>query len=153
AAGFPAAARPDSGRFSHMMGYAAGMPLNSTPLSTRGRLSGTQALERGFRLIKEVAASDISGVRLVDLVARTGLARSTAHRLLDCMVAEGLLIRERGGRYHLGRELYDLGLLATHRYDLNGYGFGPLRTLAETLGDTVFLTRRVGLDMVCVERI
>lgn len=115
--------------------------------------TGTQSLERGFALLNEVAASDISGIRLVDLVARTKMARSTAHRLLGCMVEEGLLIQEADGRYHLGRNVYNLGLLATHRYDVNGFGFGPLRALAESLGDTVFLTRRVGLDMVCVERI
>ncbi|WP_210490885.1 IclR family transcriptional regulator [Microvirga antarctica] len=115
--------------------------------------TGTQALERGVALLKEVAASEIGGARMTDLAARSGLSRSTTHRLLDCLVQQDLVRKDNSGRYHLGRGVYELGLLATHSYDMSAFSFGPLRDLATALGDTVFLTRRVGLDMVCVERV
>lgn len=115
--------------------------------------TGTAALERGLSLLLEVAQSDIGGATLSMLVKRSGMPRSTVFRLLDCLVREGLLHKDASRTYHLGSKIYDLGLLASHRFDLSGYSFAVLRRLAETLGDTVFLNRRSGLDMVCIERI
>ncbi|CAH1656655.1 MAG: IclR family transcriptional regulator [Chelatococcus sp.] len=115
--------------------------------------TGTAALERGLNLLLEVAQSDIGGATLTALVKRSGLPRSTVFRLLDCLVREGLLHKDISRTYHLGSKIYDLGLLASHRFDLSGYSFAVLRQLAETLGDTIFLNRRSGLDMVCIERI
>ena len=117
------------------------------------RGTGTQALERGLSLLREVAVTDIGGARLADLMARSGLSRSTTHRLLDCLVREEFLRKDAGGRYRLGRSGYDLGLLATHRYEMQGASQQSLKALAASLGETIFLTRRMGLDMVCVERI
>jgi DNA-binding IclR family transcriptional regulator len=114
---------------------------------------GTQALQRGLALLREIAVSDVSGITLSELVRRAGLTRSTTHRLLECLVLEELAIKGDGKRYHLGRRAYDLGLLATHRYEMRGVSLAPLRQLAQDLGETVFLTRRFGLDVICLERV
>ena len=47
-----------------------------------GRLSGTQSIERALTLIREIAAHNRTGSRLLDLASRTGLQRPTVHRML-----------------------------------------------------------------------
>src|SRR5690606_27936375 len=100
--------------------------------------SGTQALERGLSLLRDVAVSDTGGVRLTDLIGRSGLSRSTTHRLLAYLVREEFLHKDPAGSYHLGRGAYDIGLLATHRYEMSGISREPLRLTAARLGDALF---------------
>src|SRR5690606_4011255 len=55
-------------------------------------------------------------------------------------------------RYRLGRMAFELGLAASSMYDLRDACRAPLRALAETVGDTVYLTVRSGLEGVCEDR-
>ncbi len=53
---------------------------------------------------------------LTEMAMRSGLARSTAHRLLAELEAWQGLVRRPDGRYEIGRRIWDLGLLApVHR--------------------------------------
>ncbi len=95
----------------------------------------------------------IHGTRLIDLAARTKLRYPTAHRILQCLVKQGLVEKHLGTRcYSLGPLLYELGLAATPRTNLKNICEPFLSRLAEITGDTVFLNVRSGLDAVCIDR-
>src|SRR5918993_5989553 len=118
-----------------------------------GRLSGTQSIERALTLIREIAAHNRSGSRLLDLATRTGLQRPTVHRMLQCLTLENMVQQDpETHRYYLGRMVFELGLTAAPRYNLREICHPAMSRIAEATGDTVFLTQRSGLDAVCVDR-
>jgi DNA-binding IclR family transcriptional regulator len=56
-------------------------------------------------------------------------------------------------RYSLGPLLFELGILATHRFNLKEVSQPVVAQLAEETGDTTFLFLRSGYDAVCISRI
>src|SRR5687767_14511018 len=118
-----------------------------------GRLSGTQSIERALTLIREIAAYNRTGSRLLDLASRTGLQRPTVHRMLKCLTLEDMVQQDpETHRYFLGPMVFELGLTATPRFNLRETCHPALTRIAEATGDTVFLTQRSGLDSVCLDR-
>ena len=117
------------------------------------RLSGTQSIERALTLMREIAAHNRSGSRLLDLASRTGLQRPTVHRMLKCLTLEDMVQQDPDThRYYLGPMVFELGLTAAPRYNLREICHPALSRIAEATGDTVFLTQRSGLDAVCLDR-
>lgn len=118
-----------------------------------GRLSGTQSIERALTLIREIAAHNRTGSRLLDLASRTGLQRPTVHRMLKCLTLENMVQQDPDShRYYLGPMVFELGLTAAPRFNLREICHPAMNRIAEATGDTVFLTQRSGLDSVCVDR-
>jgi len=118
-----------------------------------GKLSGTQSIERALTLLREIAAHNRGGSRLLDLAARTGLQRPTVHRMLKCLAAESMVQQNpETHRYFLGPMVFELGLTAAPRFNLREICHPALTRIAEATNDTVFLTQRSGLDAVCVDR-
>src|SRR5258708_19395822 len=75
-----------------------------------GSTSEVQVLDRAVRVLEAVEARPQT---LAELVASTGLARATAHRLAVALEAHGLVARDPGGRFVLGPALSRLGAPAT----------------------------------------
>jgi DNA-binding IclR family transcriptional regulator len=124
-----------------------------TEASAGTRLTGTQSIERALTLLREIAAHNRSGSRLLDLATRTALQRPTVHRMLKCLAAENMVQQDPDThRYFLGSMLFELGLTAAPRYNLREICHPALTRIAEATGDTVFLTQRSGLDSVCLDR-
>ena len=124
-----------------------------TEASAGTRLTGTQSIERALTLLREIAAHNRSGSRLLDLATRTALQRPTVHRMLKCLAAENMVQQDADThRYFLGSMLFELGLTAAPRYNLREICHPALTRIAEATGDTVFLTQRSGLDSVCLDR-
>jgi DNA-binding IclR family transcriptional regulator len=118
-----------------------------------GRLSGTQSIERALTLMREIAAHNRTGSRLLDLASRTGLQRPTVHRMLKCLTLENMVQQDPDShRYYLGPMVFELGLTAAPRFNLREICHPSMNRIAEATGDTVFLTQRSGLDSVCVDR-
>ncbi len=114
---------------------------------------GAQSIHRAVVLLREIASTGRAGVRLVDLVARTGLEHPTVHRMLKALAAEGMVQQHpENRRYALSHLVYELGLAATPRVDLRAICQAPLDRLAQASGDTVFLNIRSGFDTVCLDR-
>ena len=108
---------------------------------------------RAIAVLKEVAAENREGLRLTHLAQRLRLETPTAHRILSCLIEERALTRDRATkRYHLGPVVFELGLVATPQLDLRELCAPMLQRLAEETADTVFLTKRSGLDGVCLLR-
>jgi len=127
------------------------MPKQSAAVP--GRLSGTQSIERALTLLREIAAHNRSGSRLLDLATRTALQRPTVHRMLKCLANENMVQQDPDShRYFLGSMVFELGLTAAPRFNLREICHPALTRIAEATGDTVFLTQRSGLDAVCIDR-
>lgn len=117
------------------------------------RLSGTQSIERALLLLREIAAHNRTGSRLLDLATRTGLQRPTVHRMLKCLTLEGMVQQDPDThRYYLGSMVFELGLTAAPRFNLRDICHPAMTRIADATGDTVFLTQRSGLDSVCLDR-
>jgi DNA-binding IclR family transcriptional regulator len=129
------------------------MPTRRTDDDEASRLTGTQSIERALTLLREIAAHNRGGSRLLDLATRTGLQRPTVHRMLKCLATESMVQQDPDThRYFLGPMVFELGLTATPRFNLREICHPALTRIAEATGDTVFLTQRSGLDSVCLDR-
>jgi DNA-binding IclR family transcriptional regulator len=75
--------------------------------------TSAQTVQRAMSLLRLIASNQTRDLRLVDLADATGLNKSTAHRLLQCLLEERMLTRGRKrSDYRLGPLLYELGLAA-----------------------------------------
>jgi DNA-binding IclR family transcriptional regulator len=115
--------------------------------------AGTQSLRRAVSLLRELSTRMAGGWTLTELATQCELDRTTAHRMLDGLMREGLVSRhEPTRRYVLGPMAFELGLAAAPRFDPRGACAAGLQRLAERTGDTIFLSVRSGGDTVCVDR-
>lgn len=102
---------------------------------------GTQSIQRAFLLLNHVAENHESGSELRDLVANTGLDRTTTYRLLSTLVANGLVHRDPiSKKYRLGISAMKIGLSAMTRSPILESTRNILLSLARTTEDSVFLT-------------
>jgi DNA-binding IclR family transcriptional regulator len=128
------------------------MPSRMDP-APGARLTGTQSIERSLTLLREIAAQNRRGSRLLDLATRTGLQRPTVHRMLKCLAAEDMVQQDPDThRYFLGPMVFELGLTAAPRFNLREICRPALMRIAEATADTVFLVQRSGLDAICLDR-
>lgn len=116
--------------------------------------AGTQSIRRAVDVLREVATYNKNGVRLVDLVEHLGLERSTTHRILQCLIYEGLLVEKHpGNRYVLGPLAFELGLAAGKRFNLADELRPHMQAVANETQDVVFLSVRSGLATSCIARV
>lgn len=111
--------------------------------------SGTQTLERGAALLKELAARGTVGWRLSDLARRCDLDKGTVHRIMAFFVRERLA-RQRAGdrRYVPGPLLFELSLALPGHAAFQAACAPHLARLAK-LGGVAFACLRSGADFVC----
>lgn len=125
--------------------------LDQQASPTYGNSAGS--LNRAAILITAIARGSRKGIRLTELVARTGLPRPTIHRVLDMLIQLGWVERHaETARYSLGAELAALGYTAIAHHPLERIAGTELSMLAEKLHQVVYLGVRSGLDMVCIGR-
>jgi DNA-binding IclR family transcriptional regulator len=115
--------------------------------------AGTQSIGRAAAVLRAVALRSQSGARMSDIARNTGLEHPTAHRILQGLIAEGM-VSQHGTtrRYHLGPLIYELGLLAEPRFHLREMTRSAVDALADQTGDTIFVAVRAGNDALCIER-
>lgn len=91
----------------------------------------------------------ISGTAVAE---RLGVARSTAYRYLQSLVAGRFLEEAPGGGFRLGLRVLEIARLARRSYGLSEIALPSMQALAEETRETVLLTRRTGDLVVCVDR-
>ena len=97
-------------------------------------------------------SADDHGLTFAELQRRTDLPKGTLHRVAGDLVTAGLLER-RDGEYHLGRHLFELGMLASVERTLIEVATPFLEDLYERTHENVHLGVREGAEVVYVARI
>ncbi|MEN3931495.1 IclR family transcriptional regulator [Microvirga sp. W0021] len=115
-------------------------------------VSGAQTIHKAISLLKFIARFSGEGARLIDLVRGMEIGQPTAHRLLQALVAEGLVKQDTSHRYHLGSLVFELSLTSGHHFNLADICTPVLKKLADETGDTSFLFLRSGDDAICLAR-
>jgi DNA-binding IclR family transcriptional regulator len=114
--------------------------------------SGTQAIDRAAELLSLVVLSDEPQAH-ADLVARTGLAKSTASRLLQALERHRLLFRDEAGSYQAG-PLFALYATRHEPVDeLTRVARPALEELSRATGETVNLAVLRGNAVVQVAQV
>jgi DNA-binding IclR family transcriptional regulator len=108
-------------------------------------------LERGIQVLQAFRPAGGS-LRLSELARRTGLPKSTVHRLVEQMVEMSLLERN-GPGLCLGLALFELGELVPVKMRLREVALPYMQDLYEATHETVHLGIRDGLDVVYAEKI
>ncbi|WP_128642644.1 IclR family transcriptional regulator [Rhodococcus opacus] len=91
-------------------------------------------------------------LNLAQVVRRTGVSRSSAHRILERLVQLRWLRRD-GRDYELGMRLFELGSLAVHQDRLHQAALPYLHELQRLTGHVVHLAVLDGVDVVYLDKI
>ena len=114
---------------------------------------GAQAIARAARLLRLVTAAGAEGAALQELAHAADLSRSTAHRLLSALRAEGLVDRDpESTRWMPGPELFLMGSVAAARYDVTALARDIVRSLAVKTEESAFFSVRRADETVCLLR-
>jgi len=120
-------------------------PSASAPLT-----EGAQALRRGIKILRVLAATQENGARLAEVAELCDLTRPTAHRILQVLVEEGLAERlADASRYVVGRDASLFGIARPSAMRLRALAEPFLQHISDSTGDSVALTMRSGLDSIC----
>lgn len=112
---------------------------------------GTQAIRRAASILKAIAKVNAQGVSLADIARAEGLPRSTAHRILKCLVDEGFLeYGSESRRYQMGGLTYELGLAVSSGVLEVARWRDVIDAVARRTGVTSYLMRRSGVEAVCL---
>lgn len=115
--------------------------------------AGAQSLRRALQLLRLLAQHQEDGIKLTEVMEASGLERSTAHRLLSCLVEEQFAERDPDGKaYRLGIDAMQLGFASMRRVPLVDACRPLMQKLARISGDTVFLVIRQGDYCLCLHR-
>jgi DNA-binding IclR family transcriptional regulator len=121
---------------------------SATP-APEARRSGVQVISRAAMILHMLARSP-TGLTLADVVRRSGLAKSTAYRILSALEDEQI-VESFDNRYRVGRILTRVAMSETEQVRLRARPF--LEALAADLHETVDITVLVGDQIMIIEQI
>lgn len=107
-------------------------------------------LEKTALLLGAFSRGD--ALTLNELCERTGLAKSTVHRLVVDLHALGWVART-GRRYELGMAMFELGELVPVKHGLRAAALPFMQDLFAVMQETVHLAVRDGQDAVYIEKL
>lgn len=99
----------------------------------------SRSVLRSFRILEEVALHAREPMRLVDVVAATGLPKTTCHRLLNVLVDEGLLRVDDQGRFGPGALLLAMGTNFLRQTDIRSLARPRMAELTQRTQETCHL--------------
>jgi DNA-binding IclR family transcriptional regulator len=120
-----------------------------------GSRDGTQAIRRATTILRAIArANNSDGISMPDISRAENLPRSTTHRILKCLVDEGLVEYDAGTRcYQVGGLTYELGLSVSRAALEVGKWRNLIESIARRTGVTSYLMRRSGVEAVCLMKV
>ena len=127
--------------------------MDSVERKTPSDDRGVSSLHRAVEIVKALAGSAETGLRVSELCRQLGQTQATTHRLLQQLIDEGLV--EQGAqskRYRLAIEFFALAARAGDHGAFRELCRPALLRLGASLGDSVFLLVRSGFDAVCLDR-
>lgn len=115
--------------------------------------TATGGVPRAFLVIRALAELQAEGGRVTQIARNVGLTQATTHRLLQSLVAEGVVEQdERSKLYRLSIDFFALAAKAGDGGGLRALCRPALLRLSASLGDSIFLLVRSGFDAVCLDR-
>ena len=118
-------------------------------MSTQGR--SVHSVEKAITLLDCFWKAG-SSLSLTELVQETGWAKSTVHGLLASMIDSAVVEQDKNdGRYRLGYHLYELGSSVSASWDVVGIVRPRLEALAAEIGESAYLARLSGEELILVE--
>lgn len=111
-----------------------------------------QSLDRAFTLL-ELLCQTPGGMAIHQLSERTGLHKSTVHRLLSAMVDRGYVRRIGDGVYRAGMRICELSDYIQENLDVVELARGPMEELSRRTGETVHLVERDGDEVVYIYKV
>jgi DNA-binding IclR family transcriptional regulator len=125
-------------------------------LATASGLDEDEGIRRSVlgRVDRIIGAFDRADCALTlhELTERTGLPKSTVHRMVDQLIDLGWLEREVSG-YRIGMRLFEIGGLASRRSRLSDLAAPHLHALSVATGFAVQMAILDSTDVVYLERI
>lgn len=119
---------------------------------TQERVSSTRAVERALALLSEVCTREAA--TLTECARATGLATSTALRLLRTMEAAGFVTRDQGGGFRAGPRMIQLGATAVGRDELARLARPALDRIGSATQESAYLSiQSVGDTAVYVAQV
>lgn len=112
---------------------------------------GTQAIRRAAAILRRLGKGGTQGVGLADITQALQLPRSTTHRILKCLVDEGLVRHDtERRRYFAGHLTYELGLTVTGTAIEIAKWRVAVDRVSQRTGVTAYLMSRSGVEATCV---
>ena len=120
-------------------------------MQTRG--APVRSVDRSLAILEVLGGAN--DVALADIAARTGLAPSTAHRLLATLLARGYAIQSHAnGRYMLGYKITELaGVIGERAGRLRALARPHLEAVREATGETASLSVLAPPNAVYIEQV
>lgn len=104
-------------------------------------------------MLRLLAEHSPDGLNLKELTEVSGLERSTAHRLIACLVEECFASRDpKSRRYSVGMDALQVGLSALGSQSISDILRPLVMRLTRISGDTVFLVVQQGDHALCILR-
>jgi len=113
-----------------------------------------QLLERAILLLDLLLSESPSGLLPYELAQKSGLHKSTVHRLLSALRNHRLVQKDaKTGRYHLGLKLFELGVRAVPNVNLREYARPHLERLVFETGETAHLCVLVEHEILYLDKV
>ena len=118
-------------------------------------VSDNRSIGKAATLLRALLEDEsVRGLRLVDLVQRCGLEKSTVHRVLAALMAEGLVDHDaESERYRLGIKFVEFGMAVLRRLDVRTEALPVLARLVAAAEETVHLGTRAGVEVIYLEKV
>lgn len=116
-----------------------------------GGLNGDR-LSRLFDVL-ELLVTHQQGMSVTEISKRLKLPISSAHNLLQRLVAADVVVASAGPRYSVGTRLVRLAIRTVDGLEIGAVARRHLQDLARGVGDDVYLAVRLGNRVVYVERV
>lgn len=112
-----------------------------------------QSIDRAFRIL-ELLSENPDGLGLLEISHRTGLTKSTVHRLLMTLQENGMTKQlEPTGKYSLTMKLFVLGSRVVEKREVLQVARPYLEKLRDISGEAVHLVIREGDELVYVDKV
>ncbi|AGK48895.1 bacterial transcriptional regulator family protein [Burkholderia thailandensis MSMB121] len=137
---------------SHGMAAAARLPGDDARAADPAGAPGTGMLQRAFAILRALAGMQQDGVRVTHLAKAVGLTQGTAHRILQSLIAEGMVEQDVQSKlYRLSVDFFALAAQAGNPSSMRTLCRPALLRLCASLGETIFLLVKSGFDAVCLD--
>lgn len=115
-------------------------------------MSSVQSLDRAFSIL-EVISESRSGITLKDLSIKTGLHKSTVHRLTSSLVENGYVEQIENSLYKITYKMYEVGSKAYDHLSIVDAARDSMDKLVQEVGEVVHLVIRKDTQILYIDKI